>query len=288
MPYTGKQYSVVTKAEFPVPLCPMLIDAVVSSPMEPQAPASLQYQLMSDDIWTQLVFFLNNDPSYAVTGGFQVGFGITQWTNTAEYFPFTPDLSEPSVTAIRTVYTPTGTAFTVDNRITDDNDNPILVSDFMEGRYIAEVFNNPTNATVSARLLDLSNLNILTHLPTQVWSSGVPNSLNTLPKSVNCVLVGLGEGESITFTQGGLRVRHISIQSTVQSGPNQGDTIEPQQLDAFLGDPTYTDSETGNIYDYALSTGEASNLNSILSDDSPTGQTSTILQTDSSVMSSGS
>ncbi len=243
--------------------------------MVTQDASSVQVNLISDDLWMQLVLFMNNASSgseYAVAGGYQMGYAQVTFPVAAEYFPFLPPGAPPTKTLVRTVYAPQGRSLSSDSVISDYSSNPLLVSDFLSGRYQLSVFSNPTSLTISPRLLDMNDGGA------QVWALP-PWSVNTLPKAVDAEIVGWGMGSSAAFTAGRFRTVFGATQSTVQSGPNQGQTIEPQALSVVAGDPTYTDPSSGSVFQYSLETGEGAPLTQSVTDVSQ-GFPSTTLQID--------
>lgn len=285
MVYTGVDYSVVARSTWPVSLSPMVFDAWVVEPMAPASPASVQFNFESDDDWVQAVFFMNDATVITQPGSTlptQVGFGLVLFPVAAVYTPVAP--TPPSTTSsILTTYVPQGRIATQDTPVSDYNGLPVLVSDFMAGRYKAEAFLDQTRAQLSLRLLDLLSPNPLTGAGKQVWAYG-PYPLDTLPKSAAVKLVGWGgaPAPSGTYdcTAGRFRALYQSVESTVQSGPNEGEQLQAQQIMTTGADPSYNDPLTDNTYAYALQTGEVATLTETWTDASPAGLRSTALQSD--------
>jgi len=283
MVYSGNTYTVVPASSWPVALSPTLVTAQVVAPMAPQSPATVQFNFSGDDMWTQFVLFLNAGGTLLTktgtsTGPNQIGWTISQNPVGPQYFP----IRLPSGTAgVQTVYQPQGKTIVADSPVFDYTGAPVLVSDFMSGRYQASFLFDPTDITAELRLLDLRNNGA------QVWSSGTPFSVGGLPKNIQCEMLGIYD-VPITFTQGRFRALFNSTASTVQSGPNQGQQIAPVQLKAVLGNPAYTDPSTGWVYQYNPESGEqALNFGATVTDVSPATAPGTILQVDATPIMGG-
>ncbi len=239
----------------------MSVTGQITQAMSPQSPASLQVNVESDDTWSQFNLFMNDSSVITQPGATlptQVGWAVSQSPVVAVYYPTLAPGGKP----VRlTVYAPQGAPNVGDQPVFGYNTEPILVSDFMSGRYQANFFLDPTNATGLLRIMDMANNGA------QVWT-GQPLSVG-LPKSIQVELVGFGSGGLISFTEGEFTSTFASIESTVQSGPNAGQTLQPMPIVPVSGNPSYTDSSTGNVYQYALETGEIATLTATATDISP-------------------
>ena len=260
--YSGTSYTIVPDSDWPVALGPMVVTAQAVEPMYPKSPAAIQFNFSGDNKWTQFVLFMNADGQLLPSGNAQTQPDQVGWTiSQNQIVPQYQEIRLPNGTAgVMTVYQPQGKTIVADSPISDPMGNPILVSDFMSGRYMASLLIDPTDVTAALRILDVQNPNPVSGLPTQVWSSGTPFPIGDLPKNVQSELVGIylappADG-SITFTAGRFRSTFYSSGSTVQSGPNQGQQIQPVRLKAVVGNPSYTDPVSGWVYAYNPETGE--------------------------------
>lgn len=269
--YLGNNYTIVLNSEWPLPLCPLIVTAQPDE-LNPTMPTTTQWNFEGDAIWTQFVLFCL--ASAAVPPGpalGELGFYVTQNPVAPQYYQVG--------NSIITKFQPQGRTFGTIAAVKDFSGNPILISDYMSGRYRASLFMNPSTVTAFLSLYDTQSSS-----PAPAWISGNPYPMGSLPKCVQCQMLGVAGTPMVpaTFTEGSFVSTYTSLQTTDQS---TGITILPFQLKAVLNAPSYIDPEN-NVYEYNLDSGEIAALTGSITDTSPNyapktqlRQTDTIFQT---------
>lgn len=223
-----------------------------------------------DAVWSQFVLFCLD--SAAVPPGpalGQLGFYVTQNPVAPQYYEIG--------NSIITKFQPQGYTFNTITAVKDFSGNPILISDYMSGRYRASLFSNPSTVTASLTLFDTTNNNA------PVWTSGNPYALGSLPKCIQLQMLGVAGTPMVpaTFAEGQFVATYASLQTTDQSS---GITIRPFNIKAVLNAPSYIDPEN-NVYEYNVNSGELAALTGTITDISPSYAPETILQQTDTIFS---